>query len=241
MIKAVLFDLDETLFDRIASLQRFIAHQFKSDYGTFESAEALAHRFNALDDRNNVNKSEVYPQIFREMGHAAPDIWRGYFLDYEASFWRYAQPYAGMGQTLNALRRAGMALGIITNGETHMQQRSVLALGLHRMVDVVLISEDEGCRKPDPEIFLRAADKLDVDPRDCAFVGDTPQTDMIGARTAQMRTIWFPNGMTWPATYNWRPDHQITCLADVKELCRNVRFSNDDGDAIHRQRQITGR
>lgn len=218
MVRAVLFDLDETLFDRIASLHAFIAQQFASDFGEFESAEALARRFVELDDRNNVHKSDVYPQIFKEMGHTAPDIWRGYFLDYETNFWRYAQPYSGMRQTLNALRRNGISLGIVTNGETHIQQRSVMALGLDRLVDVVLISEAEGCRKPGREIFLSAAARLGAAPQDCAFVGDTPQTDMIGARGVQMRTIWFPNGMTWPQSYGWAADHQIAHLSELKAL-----------------------
>lgn len=218
MVKAVLFDLDETLFDRIASLGSFVAHQFASDFGSFESADALARRFVELDDRNNVHKTAVYPQIFAEMGHAAPDIWRGYFLDYETNFWRFAQPYPGMRQTLNALRRAGKSLGIITNGETHMQQRSILALGLDRLVDVTLISEAEECRKPDPEIFERAAARLGVAPQDCAFVGDTPQADMIGARGVGMMTIWYPNGISWPDSYDWRPDHQIARLSELRAL-----------------------
>ena len=218
MVKAVLFDLDETLFDRIASLKAFVAHQFASNFGQFASVEALVERFNALDDRNNVHKTQVYSQIFKEMGRAEPDVWRTSFQDYEMNFWRFAKAFSGMTEVLSELRRDGTLLGIVTNGETHIQQRSILALGLDRLVDVVLISEAENCRKPDRTIFLRAAEQLNVAPQDCAFVGDTPQTDMLGARNTEMRTIWFPNGMEWPRGYDWHPDAEISQLQELPAL-----------------------
>lgn len=223
MLRAVLFDLDETLLDRIASVHAFVVQQFAGDFGTFESAAALADRFTVLDDRNNVPKAEVYRQLLDEMGQPAPEIWRGYFADFEKNSWRYARPFDGMAQTLEALRRAGMTLGIITNGETHLQLRSLLALDLDRLVDVYLISESEGCRKPDPEIFLRATTRLGVAPQECAFVGDTPQTDMLGARGVGMRTVWFPNGLGWPPTYDWRPDAEIADLSGLLPALRRIQ------------------
>ena len=218
MTKAVLFDLDETLFDRIGSVHDFVSAQFAGAFGRFESAEALATRFAELDDRANVHKTRVYPQIFAEMGETDPDRWRGYFDDYEANAWRYARPYDGMRDTLFWLRERGLKIGIVTNGETHIQLRSILALGLDRLVDTYLISEAEACRKPDATIFERAAERLGVATTDCAFVGDTPQADMIGARAVGMTTIWFPNGMLWPDAYDWTPDHRIDALPELKQI-----------------------
>jgi putative hydrolase of the HAD superfamily len=223
MVQAVLFDLDETLLDRISSVHAFVVQQFSGDCGMFDSAEALADRFTVLDDRNNVPKTTVYRQIFTEMGLSAPGIWRGFFADFEKNSWRYAQPYDGMSSTLRALRGAGMRLGIVTNGETHLQLRSILALDLDRLVDTYLISESECCRKPDTEIFLRAAEVLRTKPKDCAFVGDTPQTDMIGARQAGMRTIWFPNGLSWPEGYAWQPDAEIAHLSELPPVLYGLR------------------
>jgi putative hydrolase of the HAD superfamily len=120
-----------------------------------------------------------------------------------------------MEQTLTALRTAGIKLGIITNGETHLQLRSILALDLDRLVDVYLISESEGCRKPHASIFLRATERLGVAPQDCAFVGDKPQTDMLGAREVGMQTVWFPNGLSWPQSYDWRPDAEVLQLSEL--------------------------
>lgn len=220
MVKAVLFDLDETLLDRIASVRAFVAQQFASDFGRFDSAEDLAERFTVLDDRNNVPKTDVYRHIFEEMGQYGPGIWRGFFDDFEKNSWRFARGYRGLSETLAALRAEGLKLGIVTNGETHLQLRSILALGLDRVVDTYLISEHEGCRKPDAEIFLSAAERLGVSCHDCAFVGDTPQTDMMGARQVGMQTIWFPNGLTWPPSFDWQPDAQIAHLSELPALLR---------------------
>ena len=127
-----------------------------------------------------------------------------------------------MSTTLWSLRDKGMRLGIISNGETHLQLRSILALDLDRLTDSYLISETEGIRKPNTEIFIRAANLLQVSPQDCAFVGDTPQTDMIGARQAGMRTIWFPNGTIWPEDYPWYPDTKIAHLSEIPTVLDNL-------------------
>jgi putative hydrolase of the HAD superfamily len=139
-----------------------------------------------------------------------------------------------MEQTLLSLRKSGARLGIVTNGETHLQLRSILALGLDRLVDTYLISESEGCRKPDAEIFSRAAERLRVGPQDCAFVGDTPQTDMIGARQVGMRTIWFPNGLTWPNAFGWQPDAEISQLSELPPVLRRLQPAPKVG-AQHRK------
>ncbi|MBO6777661.1 MAG: HAD family hydrolase [Marinibacterium sp.] len=222
MVEAVLFDLDETLLDRASSVKAFVTQQFSGEFGTFENAEALANRFTVLDDRNNGHKASVYRQIFAEMGLDCPDIWCGFLQDFESNSWRYARSHDAMRSTLWSLGNAGMRLGLITNGETHLQLRSILALDLDLLVDTYLISESECLRKPDAEIFLRAAERLHVAPRNCAFVGDTPQTDMIGARQVGMRTIWFPNGMNWPEDYDWRPDAEIAHLSELPTVLRGL-------------------
>ena len=65
--------------------------------------------------------------------------------------------------TLHHLRNAGVRLGIVTNGAAVVQQAKIEQLGLSALVDAVLISEREGVRKPNPEIFYRAVARLGVE------------------------------------------------------------------------------
>jgi putative hydrolase of the HAD superfamily len=59
------------------------------------------------------------------------------------------------------------------------------------MFDVVLISEEEGIRKPDARIFDRARERCGVDhPSEAMFVGDHPEVDVAGAHAAGMVAVW---------------------------------------------------
>jgi len=63
-------------------------------------------------------------------------------------------------------------------------------LGAVELVDLVIVSAEEGIRKPEPEIYARAAKRLDVAPRECLFVDDKP-ANVAGARKAGMRAVLF--------------------------------------------------
>jgi putative hydrolase of the HAD superfamily len=58
------------------------------------------------------------------------------------------------------------------------------------MFDTILISDAEGSSKPDPRIFRRALERLDITPTRSVFVGDHAEVDVAGARAAGMQAIW---------------------------------------------------
>ncbi|QUS37421.1 HAD family hydrolase [Falsirhodobacter algicola] len=223
MKSPVLFDLDETLLSRAASVRIFVEQQFSGkDLGRFTSLDTLCDRFMMLDARGTVSKSVVYKIITQEMGLGCTDCGRALFDEYEANAWRHAFAFDGMRELLLWLRGDGRKIGIVSNGQTHIQLRSLLALNLDRLVDTYLISEAEACRKPEPEIFRRAAQRLAAAPQDCIFVGDSPHADMAGARAVQMRTVWFQNALPWPDDFDWRPDAIVSSLGDVRGVVENL-------------------
>jgi FMN phosphatase YigB (HAD superfamily) len=57
-----------------------------------------------------------------------------------------------------------------------------------------MVSEADGVRKPDPEIFLRAAAQLETGADEVVFLGDNPQADIAGAQRCGMKAIWSPGG-----------------------------------------------
>jgi len=219
MISAVLFDLDETLLDRRVSLAGFLADQHKRFAGGLGggSPEAWRARFLALDGRGRVPKSVVYPALLAEFG-GDPDLADALLADYRERCCRFARPVPGATEVLRALRDAGRALAIVSNGETAFQQKHVDALGVGGLVDAVLISEREGLRKPDPALFHRAADRLATAPGNCLFVGDDPAADILGADRAGMRTAWLCRGARWPESLAPMPGVAIETLPEVLEV-----------------------
>lgn len=219
MISAILFDLDETLLDRTTSLVAFLADQYDcfADKLGDVPFDAWSRRFLVLDARGRCHKSIVYAAILSEFGgelELAPAL----LEDYNQRCSLYAQAFPGMVEMLQRLRSRGLALGIVTNGETVFQTRTIDALGLRDHVDAVLISEAEGLRKPDARLFDRAADRLGVEPSHCLFVGDNPVADILGAFAAGMQTAWFRSGADWPGDLAPMPGVAIGALSQVLGL-----------------------
>ncbi len=116
--------------------------------------------------------------------------------DYRSGFPNACVLFPDAAQTLSVLRTSGLKLGLITNGSIRMQSRKLQCLALAPMFDTILISDAEGISKPDPQIFQRALERLNVSPARSVFVGDHPDVDVAGARAAGMQAIWRrdPNG-----------------------------------------------
>ena len=216
MVAAVLFDLDETLLDRTASVKAFLADQHArfADRLDGVSPQTFCERFLTLDARGSAHKSVVYPALLAELGGTADSAALAH--DYYANSHKHARPMPGMAETLVALRRRGLALGIVSNGETETQWRNIDALGLRDWMAVVLISQAEGLRKPDAALFRRAAERLGLAPEDCVFVGDNPVADVLAASAAGMQAVWLKNGMDWPVQEIKRTS--ITCLSELLGL-----------------------
>jgi putative hydrolase of the HAD superfamily len=109
-------------------------------------------------------------------------------------------------------------LGIVTNGSVASQSAKLVAMGLHDLVDLALISEQEQVKKPDPIIFKRAAERLKVPVADCIFVGDHARTDIEGAHNAGLKTVWFKRGHEWPADLTTTPNYTVSSLFEVLAL-----------------------
>lgn len=218
MIKAVLFDLDETLLVRGEAIKAFITAQYSRHARALASVdpEQFRTRFLELEQNGTVDKRTVYTALIAELGItdlSAEDL----FADYQAVYPQFATLAVGARETLIALRRQGLATGIISNGGTLVQNAKIDATGLRSLADAVLVSETENLRKPDRRIFERAAQKLGVAADQCIFVGDNPEADVAGARDAGMLAVWYKGVMAWP-TGLAAAERTVTALSEVLDL-----------------------
>jgi putative hydrolase of the HAD superfamily len=119
--------------------------------------------------------------------------WQDLLTDYETQFQYYCIPFPFLIQTLDTLKQQGYLLGIISNGRGAFQMSAISGLGIVDYFDAILISEIEGIRKPQSEIFHRAIDRLGSSAQNSIFVGDNPEADITGAKNAGMQAIWKRN------------------------------------------------
>jgi putative hydrolase of the HAD superfamily len=101
------------------------------------------------------------------------------------SMFRGMLPEPDMVNAVRAARRAGARTGLISNSwSTDHYDRDLLA----QLFDAVVISGEVGVHKPEPEIYLIACERLDVEPAACLFVDDLRE-NCAGAETVGMRAI----------------------------------------------------
>ena len=146
-------------------------------------------RMLAIDDNGTLPRVEFYRRIEAELC-LPPGASARLHEDFEAHFPETCVAVPNLYPTLEALRHAGLKLGLITNGRVKIQGRKNDRLGLRSLLDVLLISEAVGVRKPDPRIFAEALDQLMVPPSAAAYVGDNPEVDILGARRSGLVAIW---------------------------------------------------
>ena len=186
-----LFDLDGTLYSRDKLLLQLIEEQY------FEFREELNHRGSKpylervieLDAHGYKPKELLYAQIAKEWD-LGPVV-QGRLLEH---FWERYDAFCEIPvetlTTLQHLKNQGYQLGIITNGQTERQNKKIDTLGIRDYFDVVLISEAEGLKKPNAEIFHRAVKRCESSLIHSVFIGDHPIADIDGARDAGLAAIW---------------------------------------------------
>ncbi|AIQ48596.1 L-2-haloalkanoic acid dehalogenase [Paenibacillus sp. FSL R7-0273] len=192
-IKAVLFDLDGTLLNRDASLVFFVRDQYdRFSQLQLVEKDIFVRRFIELDNHGYVWKDKVYQQLIDEF--SIQDIeWTELLGDYLISFQRHCIGFPNMITMLTQLKNNGVKLALISNGYGQFQYDNFKALGISHLFDEVLISEWEGLRKPNPEIFIRALSKLGVRAEDALFVGDHPENDIRASRDVGIKAVWKRN------------------------------------------------
>lgn len=172
MLKAVLFDLDGTLLNRDASLKKFVDDQYdRFDALKAVSKEHYCTRFIELDNHGYVWKDRVYQQLLSELPPSTL-TWEILLADYLADFPRHCTSFPHIEEVLQQLKQQHIALGIITNGYHDFQLANIQALGIAQYFDVILVSESQGIKKPNPGI-------LKVDTQQIAIEADAVLTDYL--------------------------------------------------------------
>ena len=193
MIRAILFDAGGTLIH--VDGERFCAAaELPYDPEAFEAAE-LESRWGVVVRNPGSTDAERLPRFLdrflQGLGVDDPDRRRRAAAQV-AEEHRRANLWSGAGvgaaRTLETLKRRGYRLGVVSNADGRVA-RLLAEAGLGENLDIVLDSALVGMEKPDPRIFLAAAERIGVAPWSCAFVGDLYEIDIVGARAAGFRAI----------------------------------------------------
>lgn len=222
--QAILFDLDETLSDRIAAFDAFtdLLIDRYPDLLARGSREELKRLLRDADRHGYRSKTEVFDEFVQKSGWTQPPSAEEYVAFWRSVFPGCSLPMPHMLETLHYFREAGVRLGMITNGSSLVQNGKIEQLGIRSLFDVIVVSGEEGIQKPDPSIFRLTLDRLGAASQAAWFVGDHPVNDIAGARSAGLTAIWFEGEEAWPANMSVQPDHGIRSLAEIVDLYRKA-------------------
>lgn len=201
MYKAVIFDLDNTLYDYDAchaQAWEALCCYAKEHLG-MEREKFIRCReenIDALESRLGMPCAAIHNRILRYQGimekYGFPLIHCLKMSDlYWDTFFRYLVPAPGVEECLAALKEKKFCLGIGTNMTVDYQLRKLEALGLLKYFDFLVTSEEVLAEKPAGKFFACCAEKAGALPEECVFVGDDLQKDVMGARNAGMTAVWF--------------------------------------------------
>ena len=191
MIKAVLFDLDNTLLDfaKFKKKSTEAAVRAMVDAGLENKDEDLSTRFLEFYYSHGIESDDAFQKFLeKEFGKAEPRILAAGVNAYLKEKYLHLKPYPGVVETLKALKTEGLKLGVVTDGVRLKAWMRLNAAGLDKYFDAVVTFEDTGKKKPAKEPFLKACEELKVKPEECLMVGDWMERDIEGAKSVGMKT-----------------------------------------------------
>lgn len=207
--RAVILDLDDTLFDHRTSAQRGLAllvrelgatpNEHIADAWEQTAEELMARRRVGELDRAEYRRERVRhlladlgtedarrPGSPRQPGAEECDALYDRFLALYEEEWT---AFDDALPALRAIRGRGVPIAVLTNGPEQRQQKKMRDLGLRDLVVGVWTSERIGAAKPDPASYLTVCRALDLDPGEVLHVGDNPAHDLVGARDAGLQAL----------------------------------------------------
>lgn len=198
-VRAILFDLDNTLMDRDQTFRGF-AMQLVREKLQVTDADEQEH---IVADMIKRDADGYRPKegFFRELIEYLPWIQKpdlgelkGY---YDKHYMSHARTMNHSIETLEACKALGYKLGVITNGFSHLQHGKIDLLQLRPYFDAITVSGDHGIKKPDERIYRIALDRLGVSAEETLIVGDHPVNDIWGAAQLGIRGVWLLRNHAW--------------------------------------------
>lgn len=200
MIKAVIFDIDNTLYSYDETHPKAMAAVL--EYGRTQlgipdaQMEPLLKQYQKQLNTELCGQAAMHNRAFRflrlleqkklPLCHA-DRLNRLYWDTLIAA----SVPSPGAVECIRSLHDSGYILGIGTDMTLDFQLQKLEHLGILPYLDFIVSSEEAGCEKPDPRLFALCVRKAGVRPEECVFIGDSLKKDILGSEGCGMKALWY--------------------------------------------------
>ncbi|MBR9699080.1 TIGR02253 family HAD-type hydrolase [Candidatus Woesearchaeota archaeon] len=202
MIKAVIFDVDNTLIDfiRMKNMTLEAAASAMIDAGLKEKKEKIIRRLWEILDEFGYEDSTVFQKYLKKViGKVDDKILANAINAYRRVRYGYLEPYPHVMSTLIKFKEKGVKLAILSDAPRLKAWIRLSAMRLDSFFDAVVAFEDTKKHKPARKPFMVVLKKLNLKPEECLMIGDRPERDIKGAKAVGIQTCYARYG-------NWRKE-----------------------------------
>ncbi len=216
-ITAVLFDMDNTLFDFVEakiSACNAVNRRLGLDRGWDLLFYFLRQDGRSFEDWGHIR------DFMKDNGVFSEDLFAECCSIYEEVKIRTLTPYPYIGETLKELKEQGFFLSVVTDAYFENAVIRLEKTGLYPMFDEVITADMTGAYKPDPKVFLYALEKMGRNPPEVLMVGDSLRRDIGPAKKIGMMTAYAGYG-----DRNFLEDREEKAdvtLADIRDVLQVV-------------------
>jgi len=227
LIKAIVFDLDNTLVDFMKMKRRAIEEAIPAMIDS--GLKITSEQANKIIDEIYKERGIEYQQVFdvllqRILNKIDHKILSAGIIAYRRAREASLIPYPHVYSTLNNLLKLGIKMGVLSDAPAKEAWLRIAFLNFQHTFDAVVTFDDTGERKPNPAPFLKILERLEVMPKEALMVGDWAERDIQGAMNVGMKTAFAKYGDTFN-TERHDADYELT---DISVLI----------DIIHRENKL---
>jgi putative hydrolase of the HAD superfamily len=220
MIKAIVFDLDNTLVDFMTMKQRAIdaAVDAMLDAGLELDRDDVNKRIDAIYKERGIEYQQVFDDlifgIFNKVDHR---ILASGIVAYRRAREAALKPYPHVTATLMELIRRGTKLAVLSDAPSREAWLRLCFIGFHHIFTTAVTFDDTGERKPSEKPFRKVLELLNVKPEEALMVGDWPERDIVGAKAVGMKTAFARYGDTF-GTKEHDADYELTDISQLLNI-----------------------
>ena len=199
MIKAIIFDIDNTLLDFMTMKSNAISAAVNGMIKNgldMDKQIAIDQIFDIYNSKGYEHQEVLNEFIVNTLGKIDYKMLAAGIVEYKIAKEASLSLYPGVKDTLINLSNFGLKLGILSDAPSREAWIRLYILKIHKIFNEVVTFNDTGFHKPAKEPFIKITELLDVDYKDCLMVGDWPERDIKGAKQFGMKTAYAKYGST---------------------------------------------
>ncbi len=222
MIKAIIFDLDNTLMDfmKMKKVAVDAAVDAMIDAGLKIPKQKMIEKIYEIYQKEGIEDQQIFDKVLAdELGDVNYRILAAGIVGYRRAKEGSMCLYPHVHLTLTGLVKMGIKMVIVSDAPRIPMWLRISELGVQHYFDYVVAFEDTGEKKPSSKPFLKALELLKMKPEEVIMIGDWAERDVVGAKNLGIKTVFARYGDTFE-TKESGADYEIDDIIEMLEIMK---------------------